>query len=183
VFRDLKNARDPNQGEDAEDVLATWRQAFLEQYKPVQDFNKKGYATRRLYWSSPEGPWLPIFLYFFESVKNNLSTPGSILGAWSDVRKSQLFNHATLSILEIQFFQFVYDTETYFKTEAEFRKRIDEFTSQRLKREFFTTEWKLEPGRRIEQVNLNRVHKFVRLLWKTNKGAMKSNLEELFKGK
>jgi uncharacterized protein YdaU (DUF1376 family) len=77
----------------------------------------------------------------------------------------------------------MHDRELYPTTAMDFKLQIDEFVNKRLDREFFATPWQLEVGRRIEQVNLNKVHRYIRLLWKTNKGQMKPNLKEFFKPK
>lgn len=175
IFRDLSGAKDPLLTDG--DAAREWRSTFLSQYAHIQDYREKGFRTRLQYWSAANGPWLEIFNLFFTTIRDRISSESSANRRWGDVHESQLFNAATLSVLVIQFFNFLHTKEKNPENRTAFKQAIEEFTS-RLNPEFFGEQWNLLPGRRIEKANLQLLHQYLRKLWNTNKGEIRSNLYE-----
>jgi hypothetical protein len=110
IFKDLKGGKlyhDPTL-----DFADLWRKDFLHNCEIVSLWEDKGYETPYAYWKSLQGPWLEVFIRFWSLVKERFaSNDENAKNYWGSPYKSNIFNKPSLTILAVDFFQYIHEKD------------------------------------------------------------------------
>jgi hypothetical protein len=107
IFQELKDGSLFGQKNDYAKV---WRRKHLADSPIVAGWQEKGFGTPYEYWSSFDGPWRDVFIEFWKATRDHLGnvTDPDAGNYWGKGRESNLFNKISLTILEADFFSFLW---------------------------------------------------------------------------
>jgi len=140
IFKNLEGGRLYGENNDYADL---WKRRFLESSEIVTSYEQKNFDSAYLYWSSTDGPWLHVFINFWNAVKSKLASDDPHeANYWGNPRISNLFNKVSLTILSADFFMFLTDKDRTLSSSAEAQALVDEWLTA-VQVSYFKRDWEM----------------------------------------
>lgn len=109
-------------------------------------------AARLEYWSSTSGPWRTLFIRFFTSIRDTFGDVEDMdaHNAWGSTR-SNLFNMISLTVLIVDFFNWLHSTKRKWHDIDDMGSSVDEYLDG-LNPQYFNRDWRMEGTKKDQPV-------------------------------
>lgn len=141
IFRELRGARYYHDRQN--DYADIWKRRFLATSKIVLDQTSLDVDPFEM-WHNPDGPWRPIFIAFWATVRDELgnTTNQDTYNYWGRPRTSNLFNKPTLTTLATDFFAFLVEARKPIDSADQLPALVNEWLLD-VDRNYFARDWRL----------------------------------------
>lgn len=169
-FRELKNLKPYHKRVPGQlDPALEWKERYLLGSGMLDEYGSANCLDNFEAWRNPtQGLWINAFCEFWRRARERLSDDSNDLTRWGEQPKiSNIFNGATMSALQSDFFDYLFNKEVAPKTWEDFSASIDAYFSN-MKPEFFGRPWNL-PGNRVDRANRETTATYIESHRKTGK--------------
>ena len=141
IFRNLSGGR---MYHGTVDHAREWRKANLDSSSIVANYAQHNCRDPMAYWSSLDGPWRTVFIAFWNEIRRILGdeVDSERPNFWGNARKSNLFNKISLTILAVDFFQWLSMSGDRIDSEEDIPLLIERWLAK-VNRKYFDRNWPL----------------------------------------
>jgi hypothetical protein len=142
IFRDLRGGTPFG---EKNDYAKVWAQENLVNCEIIpSDIRAKGLEDSLKYWSDEKGPWWPVFNAFWSEVRDFFSSDDAgAFNYWGSPRSSNLFNKVSLTILAVDFFEWMAVRQDTIDKPEDISLLVNKWLG-RVNRNYFGVDWNMK---------------------------------------
>lgn len=142
IFWELKGGKLFHESVDYADK---WRRSYLEKSEIVSGWQDSESCENEFeYWHRLDGVWREVFIVFWTSVRKKLSDlkNDQAWHYWGNPKKSNIFNHTSLTILSADFFQYLCERKLGIDNVKQIPTLVNEWLED-VNPDYFNRDWNL----------------------------------------